>query len=154
MIIVRSLIWLVLFTFTQVAYADGGFPFPIYQRVSGYGFTNTWFVAMNQIDKAAGWEEKGEPSLSVGKAVELGKAWVISKGGSTKSYVESVEFQSVDRGRPPGSSSKFRHFWFYLIRFDEVFQVGSSVTCVVLLDGSIVEPASTPHIKSVARYLD
>ena len=99
-----------------------------------------------------GWNEiKGEPPLPVGKAVSLAKAWVVSKGGATNSYVETVVFRSMDRGGP---NSKFRPFWFYTIRFHDVYQFGSSVTCIVLLDGSIVEPESKPHTGRILDYLD
>jgi hypothetical protein len=152
--IVRLLICLTLFIFTLSAYAGEDFSFPIYQRVSGYGITNTWFVAKSRIEKIAGWDEKGEPSLPVGKAVSLAKAWVVSKGGSINSYVETVEFHSADRGAPPDSSSTFRHFWFYIIRFYQVAQYGSSMTCIVLLDGSVVEPESAPHTGCMVDYLD
>jgi hypothetical protein len=151
--IVRSIICLTLFIFNLSAFASEDFPFPIYQRVSGYGITNIWFVAKSQIEKTAGWDEKGEPPLPVGKAVSLAKAWVVSKGGSTNSYVVSVIFRSAAMGEPTGSSS-FRRFWFYTIRFHEVYQFGSGVTCVVLSDGSIVEPESTPHVTNQLHYLD
>jgi hypothetical protein len=152
--ILRLIICLTLLVFTLAAYAGEDFPFPIYQRVSGYDITNTWFVAKSEIEKAAGWDEKGEPSLPVGKAVSLAKAWVVSKGGHTNSYVTTIEFVSADRGHPPESPSKFRHFWFYIIRFHEVAQYGSSMTCVVLLDGSVVEPESKPHTGRIVDYLD
>ena len=151
---IRSLICLALFNFTMAAYAGEDFPFPIYKRVSSYDITNTWFVAKSQIEKTAGWNEKGEPSLSVGKAIALAKAWVVSKSDSTNSYVETVEFRSVDRGSPPGSSSKLRPFWYYKIKFREVAQYGNSMTCIVLLDGSVVEPESTPHTGRIIDYLD
>ena len=152
--IVRLLICLVLFAFSLSAYAGEDFPFPIYQRVSGYDVTNTWFVARSQIEKSAGWDEKGEPSLSVGRAISLAKDWVVSKGGRTNSYVTTVEFRSAAPGAPPSSPSKFRHFWFYTIRFHEVAQYGSSMTCIVLLDGSVVEPESKPHTGRIVDYLD
>ena len=136
------------------AYAGEDISFPIYQRVSGYGYTNTWFVAESRFVKKAEWDEKGEPRLSVGKAVSLAKAWVVSKGGSPNSYVCGIEFRSLDRGAPPDSPSKFRPFWFYVIRHCEVYQVGSSMTCIVLLDGSVVEPKTTPQTTNIVRYLD
>ena len=152
--IVRSLICLALFAFGLSAYAGEDFPFPIYQHVSFYTGTNTWFVTRSRIEKSAGWDETGEPALPVGKAISLAKAWVVSKGGRTNSYVTTVEFRSADRGAPPSSSSTFRHFWFYIIRFHEVAQYGSSVTCIVLLDGSVVEPQSTAQKRDIGDYLD
>src|SRR5476649_932386 len=98
--IVRSIICLTLLIFTLDAYADEDL-FPLYQNVSFYTGTNTWFVSRSQIEKSAGWSETGEPSLPVGKAISLAKAWVASKGGNTNSYVMTVEFRPIDRGHPP-----------------------------------------------------
>lgn len=127
----KVIVCLALLILTLAAYAGEDFSFPIYHRVSGYGFTNTWFVAESRFVKKAEWDEKGEPRLSVGKAVSLAKAWVVSKGGEPYSYVSDIEFRSVDRGAPLGSPSKLRPFWFYVIRFHEVYLVGSSMTCIL-----------------------
>jgi hypothetical protein len=150
--IVRSLICLALLAFSLAAYAGEDFPIPLYHHVSFYTGTNTWFVSKSQIVKSAGWNETGEPSLPVGKATALAKAWVVSKGGSTDSYVTSIEFRSLDRGSP---SSEYRHFWYYIIQLHEVAQFGSSATCIVLLDGSVVEPQSaTKKRGGIGDYLD
>ena len=67
----RSLFCLIICIFIMAAHADDDFKCPIYSRVSGYGATNTWFVAKSRIEKSKGWDEKSEPPLSVGKAVRL-----------------------------------------------------------------------------------
>jgi hypothetical protein len=161
--IVRPFICLAFFVFTLAAYAGEDFKFPIYQRVSGYGVTNTWFVPMSRLEKLPKWNEQGEPPLSVGKAMSLAKAWIVSKGFNTNCWVSSIEFRSVDRGAPPvppnklSVPSKLRPCWFYIIHFEEVAMVGSWATCVVLSDGSIVEPECSPKVpdsKSDLRYLD
>jgi hypothetical protein len=152
--IVRSFIYLTVFIFTLIAYAGEDYKLPIYKHISYYGFTNTWFVLKSRIEQTARWDEKGEPPLQVGKAISLAKAWVLSKGGSTNSYVVNVEFRSVERGAPPGSPSEFRPFWFYTIRFHDVYQYGSGMMCVVLSDCSIVEPESAPQTTNNVRYLD
>jgi hypothetical protein len=148
---ISLIVCLTLFIFALAAYAGEDFKFPIYEHVSGYGITNTWFVALSRVEKSAGWDEKGEPQLPVGKAVSIAKAWVVSKGGSTNSYVDNIVFRSVDRGYP---HSKLRPFWFYNIQFHDVYMFGSSVTCIVLLDGSVVEPESKPHTGRIVDYLD
>jgi hypothetical protein len=154
--IVLLLVYLALFTLSLAAYAGEDSPVPIYQHVSFYTGTNTWFVLRSQIEKSAGWDETGEPSLPVGKAVSLAKAWLVSKGGRTNAYVTNIEFCPAYRGAPSSSSSKFRHFWFYIIHFHEVAQFGSSATCVVLLDGSVVEPQSAVQKRRdfIGHYLD
>jgi hypothetical protein len=151
----RTIIYLVFLVFTLTVHADEDSKLTIHWRVSGYGITNTWLVAVGRLEKLPTWNEKTEPPLQVGKAISLAKDWIVSKGGSTNSYVESIEFRSVSPGAPPGSSSKFRPCWFYIIRFYQFYQFGSSATCVVLSDGSIVDPESTPRVKNdLLRYLD
>ena len=123
--------------FTLASYADENDKISIFSCVTGYKTTNTWFVTRSQLNTVTGWDEKGEPPLSVGKAVSLAKAWVVSKGGSTNCFVNIIEFQSVERSYP---DLKHRSFWFYFIRFQDVFSYADNVTCVVLLNGSVVEP--------------
>ena len=159
--ILRPIIFLTFVIFTLAASAGEDFKFPIYSRVSGYEYTNTWFVPMSRIEKLPGWNERGEPPLSVGKAVSRAKAWVVSKGFSTNCYVGSIEFRSLARGTPPESAmklpedvAKFRRCWIYIIHFEQVAMVGSWVTSIVLSDGSIVEPETTPQTTNNVRYLD
>src|ERR1035438_9122989 len=159
--IVRPIICLRFVIFALAASAGEDFKFSIYSRVSGYDYTNTWFVSMSRLEKLPQWNEKGEPRLSVGKAMALAKAWVVSKGFSPNCYVGSIEFRSLAPGTPPESArklsedvSKFRRCWIYIIHFEQVAMVRSWVTCVVLSDGSIVEPETTPQTTNTVRYLD
>jgi len=149
--IVHSLFCLTFCFFTLASLAAEDDKYPIFSRVSFYGPTNTWFVTRSQLNRVPGWDEKGEPPLPVAKAVSLATAWVVSKGGGTNSFVETIEFRSLERGNPKG---KYRSFWFYKIRFHDAFRYGNSVTCIVLLDGSIVEPKSEPHTGREIDYLD
>jgi hypothetical protein len=160
---VRSIVSLSFFIFTLATSTGEDFKFPIYRRVSGYDVTNTWFVLVSRLEKLPKWNERDEPPLSVGKAMLLAKAWVVSKDFNTNCYVGSVEFRSVARGTPPVPPNKLsglpnlRPCWFYIIHFEEVAMVGSWATCVVLPDGSIVEPECSPNLpdsKRVLRYLD
>ena len=129
--IVFPIVGLVFFSFFLAAFAGEDFKFPIHQRVSGYGVTNTWCVSMRRLTNMPAWSERGEPPLSVGKATLLAKYWIVSKGGSTNSYVLNVEFHSVAPGAHPSTGPHLRPCWFYIIRFHEVYQYGSGATCVV-----------------------
>lgn len=135
----------------SIASAGDDFRFPLHERVSAYGVTNTWSVAMSQLTNMPPWSEKGEPPLSVGKAASLAKKWILSKDARTDCYITDIQFRSVDRG---ATVPELRRCWFYIIRFHEVYQFGSRATCVVLPDGSIVEPSSTPAVTNELRYLD
>ena len=156
----HPIICLTVLLFTLAASAGEDFKFPIYSRGSRYGYTNTWYVSMSRLKKLPKWNEQGEPPLSVGKAISLGKAWVVSKGFSPDCYVGGVEFCSVNRGAPPippdnpNKPSELRPYWFYTIHFEEVMMIGSWTTCVVLSDGSIVEPETIPQTTNIVRYLD
>jgi hypothetical protein len=158
--IVFQIICLTLSIFSLAARAGEEFKISVHQHVSGYGITNTWFIAKSRLEKLPKWDEQGEPPLSVGKAASLAKDWVVSKGGQTNCYVVSIQFRSIDRGNPPVPPSKesllspVRAYWFYVVNYYQVYQYGSSVTCVVLPDGSIIEPESTPSVTNHLHYLD
>lgn len=132
---------------TVSAFAREESEFPVYSRVSGYGFTNTWYVPTSKLMKLPGWNGPGEPPLSVGKAVSVAKAWIASKS-LNNSYVNSIDFKSFNFQAPSGPC------WIYIIHFQEVAMFGSWATCVVLPDGSVVEPETTPQTTNIVRYLD
>jgi hypothetical protein len=158
--IVRPIIFLTFAIFTLTASAAEDFKFAIYSRVSGYDYTNTWFVPMSRFETLPKWNEQGEPPLAVGKAMSVAKAWVISKGFNTNCWVGRIEFRPFAMGQPPVPPTKpskpsgLRPCWFYIIHFVEVGMVGSWATCVVLPDGSVVEPVTTPQTTNMVRYLD
>ncbi|HEY1789730.1 MAG TPA: hypothetical protein VGJ73_16400 [Verrucomicrobiae bacterium] len=141
----------------MAASAGEDFELAIHSHVSGAGYTNTWWVPMSTFTNLPGWDEKGEPPLSVGQAVSLAKAWLVSKGFSTNIFPSSVRFVSSTPGVPqvpPNDPYKLRPRWFYIIEFGGVYLLGSSATCVVLPDGSVVDPETSPPTTNMWRYLD
>jgi len=151
----RSFIFLTFFMFAVAAYADDEPKLFFYQRKTDWGYhpTNTWFITESRLKKLPGWDEKGEPPLAMSKAITLAKVWLVSLGASTNCFVVDIEFRSLDRGYP---NSRYRQYWFYVIRFGEVQVYGSYATCVVLLDGSILEPDRPvgPRKRTISDYLD
>jgi hypothetical protein len=148
------IICLLLFVSTLATRASEDSKYPIHRHESDYGFTNVWFITKSRLETLPVWkDEKEEPPLSIGKAIALAKAWAVSKGASTNAFVETIVFRSMSPGAP---NSKFRSVYFYNIRFGEVVQFGSHMTCIILLDGSIVEPESIgrPHTGRIVDYLD
>jgi hypothetical protein len=136
------------------ACADEEIKYPIFRHDGGYGNTNVWFVTKSRLEKLPVWKEaEEEPPLQVGKAISLAKTWVLSKGASTNCYVGTLTFSSLGRS---SLNDKYHYVYFYIIQFDEVAQFGSHMTCVVLLDGSIVEPENIGerHKFRLADYLD
>jgi len=150
---VFSIVFLSVLFSIRSASAGEEIKYPIYQHISGYGFTNTWSITKSRLDKIPRWDDNGEPPLSAGKALSLAKAWVVSKGACapTNTCAESIVLRSLSQDFP---GSAYRSFWFYKIQFCNTFQYANHMTCIVLLDGSIVEPESEPESKSYARYLD
>jgi hypothetical protein len=146
-----SILCLMMLIFTVTGCCGDEVKYPIYSLVSGYGPTHTWSVTKSHFEEVPKWNEKGEPPLAVGQAISIAKAWIISIGGSTNSFVDTVTFRSLQRGYP---NDNLRPFWFYIIRFHDVFQFGSSVTCVVLLDGSVAVSESKPPTGRGPDYLD
>jgi len=156
----RLLIGLSFLAVALFASAGADYKFPIHQRVSSYGVTNTWSVPWNQLTNLPAWNEEGEPPISVGRAMSLAKNWMISKGADTNCYVITVQFRPLAPSVPPvmpnpqSPGSLLRHRWVYIIRVFQVYQYGSIATCVVLPDGSVVEPECSPNVKKELRYLD
>jgi hypothetical protein len=158
------IVCLTLLLFAWAARAGQDLDFPLYHRVSSYHITNTWSVAMSKLAALPGWDEKGELPLAVGKVASLAREWMVSKGGNTSCTIYSVEFRyaniefgSVSTNVPPVYTSEYRKCWFYIVRLREAFLVGSWATCIVLPDGTVVEPTCLPRVPDSnknLRYLD
>jgi len=113
-----------------------------------------WFLTKSRLEKLPIWKEsEEEPPLPIGRAISQAKKWAVSKGASPNCFFEAVTFRSFS---PESVDSKYRSVYFYIIRFGEVAQFGSHMTCIVLLDGSIVEPENIGerHKLHTADYLD
>jgi hypothetical protein len=135
-------------------YADEETKYEIFRRDGGYENTNVWFVTKSRLEKLPVWKElEEEPPLPIGRAISLAKKWIVSKGASTNCYLGTITFRSMG----PSSPNHPNHFvYYYIIQFCEVAQYGSRMTCIVLPDGSIVEPENigARHKFPLADYLD
>jgi hypothetical protein len=161
---VYPIVCLTLILLTRAVHAGEDLDFPIYHRASSYGITNIWSVPMSTLAKLPGWDEKGPLPIPVGQVATLAKSWIVSKGGNAKCSINSVEFRyaniefgSVTTNVPPVYTSEYRKCWFYVIRLRDAFLMGSWATCIVLPDGTVVEPVCSPKIpdsKKTLRYLD
>jgi hypothetical protein len=98
--------------------------------------TNVWIVPLATLDIAPKWKMgEGEPPLSVGKAITLARKWLISKGCDTNAWVAELTIRPV-----APQSQKYQRICYYNILFGGVGFFGHFKRCIVLMDGTIVEP--------------
>jgi hypothetical protein len=111
------------------------FKLELYQHEC-YRGTNVWSVFQSRIDKLPPWKfGDGEPPLSLGKAVTIAKAWIVSKGCSQDSCVEEATVRPIYP-----EAGKYQKICYYNISFCNVGLVGHHRRCLVLMDGTVVEP--------------
>jgi hypothetical protein len=99
------------------------------------GETNVWRVSMGTIKQIPLWKmDDGKPPLSMEKAIKTAKAWVISRGCERGCWVADVEicpvFATSGRAQP----------CYYNVLFGGVGIFGHFRRCIVLMDGTVVEP--------------
>jgi len=110
--------------------------------------TNVWSVSMEVLEKAPSWKMgDGEPPVPLGKAIVLAKAWIVSKGCETNSWVREVVVHPV---YPIGE--KYSHMCYYNILFGGVGIYGHYRRCIILMDGTIVEPELVGGVPSHFSY--
>jgi hypothetical protein len=109
---------------------------PLFRHSTQSELTNVWSVSFERLRKTPQWKSgESEPPLSVGKAVMLAKAWCVSKGCSPELWVEEIEFRPVFQ-----TGGEFKFTYYYNILFGNVTYYGHYRRCIVLMDGTVVEP--------------
>ncbi len=98
--------------------------------------TNVWMVPIATLKKAPKWKlGEGDPPLGVGKAIELAKHWLISKGCDTNAWALELTIRPVGPTDP-----EYQRICYYNIVFGGVGLYGHFKRCIILMDGTIVEP--------------
>ena len=100
---------------------------------------DVWSISSNRCASLPEWKpQKGEPPLSLGKAASIASEWASSKnhGGD----IESIEVYPVNRSK----SGKFTSVFFYASTL-EVAPYLNHISCVVLMDGTVLEPDPRPQ---------
>jgi hypothetical protein len=72
------------------------------------------------------------------KALRLARKWIASKSGDGQ--VDHILLRPIN---PDSSESKYRLTYFYAIEF-RVSPYGNHITCLVLMDGTVLEPKFLP----------
>jgi hypothetical protein len=102
-------------------------------------YKDVWKLPIGRCAKLSEWKpQEGEPPLSLGKATAIASKWVSSK--NNPGDVESIEVHPVNRS----NYGKFTRVFFYAITFS-VAPYGNHKSCVVLMDGTVLEPEPHPE---------
>jgi hypothetical protein len=100
--------------------------------------TNQWWLPLDRLERLPRWRGVGNPPVSVKTALRITRKWIASKSGDGD--VDHILLRPID---PDASESKYRLCYFYTIEFC-VHPYGNHITCVVLMDGSVLEPKLLP----------
>jgi len=98
------------------------------------GGTNRWWLPLSRCKQLPIWQpNKGGPPLSLTKAIKIADKWITSKG--SRGDVESILLRPVTRN----DADPYRFTFYYMIEFG-VAPYGNHLTCIVLMDGTVLEP--------------
>lgn len=105
---------------------------------------NRWAVAKPTWDAQPRWSPVAAPPLPMGKALELGEAWLRKRHPEVRQFaVASITLKP----REAGEGER----WFYRLEFQPVVGGqrlwGGQFVAVVLFDGTIVEPRAEPSTR-------
>jgi hypothetical protein len=98
--------------------------------------TNQWWLPYGRLDHLPLWKDaERNPPISLKKAISLARKWTISKIGHDGD-IDQVLLRPIG---PDVGQSKLSLSFFYAIEFS-VNPYGNHITCVVLMDGTVLEP--------------
>jgi hypothetical protein len=108
----------------------------IAKQLSQSGATNEWRLSVSRMEILPLWKPGSEePPLALGKAVQVAKKWIISKGSSTNAWVDNIVIRPIY-----SEEEKHRYTFYYNIWFGGVGHYGHHMRCIVLMDGTVLEP--------------
>jgi len=100
------------------------------------GGTNQWWLPISRLEKLPKWyPEKGEPLISQTSALKIARKWIASRGVSGSYSVDSILLRSVTP-----DTGKYQFDFYYRIVFGNVNAYLNHMTCIVLMDGTVLEP--------------
>lgn len=99
------------------------------------GHTNVWYASSDALKKMPLWTVGSEPPLSLGRAVEIAKTRIISEGGDTNLWIDSITVCPVFPGY-----KEYEGVYYYNIRCGGASYLGHFSRCIILMSGTIVEP--------------
>ena len=109
------------------------------------GLTNEWWLPAGRFKKLPRWEPGAKPPpLSLEKAIQTARAWVVSHEKATNHFVAHIEITTLDSGHEEFSHTFFYRFTFGVGPFDWT-------CCVVLMDGTVLEPSIVGEKKVVPK---
>jgi hypothetical protein len=104
--------------------------------MDGGGGTNQWWFPNSCLQQLPKWHpEKSEPPISQTKALKIARNWLAFKGVSGTYDVDYILLRTVGTG-----VDERRFNFYYRIGFGNVNAYLNHMTCMVLMDGTILEP--------------
>jgi hypothetical protein len=106
------------------------------------GGTNEWWLSPSRIDQLPKWnpQRNGKPPVSVETALAAARKWMLSKKG-IRGEAEEIVLRPVHPDEAPYSS-----VFYYRISF-QAGPYGNHLTCIVLMDRTVLEPEWHDRLK-------
>lgn len=106
----------------------------LYYHVNQWGSTNVWFTSQYALTNAPKWKAgEEEPPLSLGKAIDIAKKQMVYPEGKGVYWIEEIAVT-------PFAPTSDTGIYYYNIVFGGVSYVGHLRRCIMLMDGTIVQP--------------
>jgi hypothetical protein len=125
---------------TKQAQAGGG-SILLFENFRRSGKTNEWWLTKNRIKLLPRWKYvREEIPLPLKNAITIATNWIIAKEGPGVPYIDSIAIDSLN-----SNESEYRYVYYYKFVYSvRFFDQG---VCVVLMDGTILEPDDPYGVK-------
>jgi hypothetical protein len=121
-----------LFSHTAFCHDDG---FEIYRHINQWEQTNIWRISVQRLTNAPVWKGQEEPPLSIGRALKIAETHIAMANKATHGSCWVMEI-NLTQVAPMSNTG----IYYYNILLGGVSYVGHFRRCIILMDGSIVEP--------------
>jgi hypothetical protein len=96
--------------------------------------TNQWWLPASRLEHLPHWKGNGNPPLSVKRALKIARKWIAPRSGDGD--VHHILLRAINAD---ALEARYRYSFYYAIEFC-VNPYGNHITCIVLMDGSVLEP--------------
>ena len=106
----------------------------LYHHVNQWGSTNVWFASQYTLTHTPKWKAgEEEPPLSLGKAIDIARKHLAYPDGKGAYWIQEI---AVTPFAPTSNTG----IYYYNIVLGGTSYVGHWNRCIILMDGTIVQP--------------
>ncbi len=117
----------------------------LYAQMRRSGETNEFWLPVSRLKRLPRWDPLHQkPPVSLTKAIQTASKWLAAREGGGERGVDEITICSLH-----SDEQQFWHFFYYRFIFNT--RPFDQAACIVLMDGTVLEPEPPPSESTPAR---